>query len=115
MAVIKFIWRLILNLILVPTLATIIVGFAVGYFTQSSNQGIEASRVAEINRLKQGAKIQYKETATLQEPDFDTVGVVSTITFFVVFVLMIAYMISDYRDKKKRQLQDAENIMSGKV
>jgi maltodextrin utilization protein YvdJ len=115
MAVFKFIWRLILNLILVPTLLAIIVGFVVGFITQDANQGIEASRVYEANRLKESARIEFKETATLQEPDFDAVSISTMITFAVVFVLMIVYMISDYRDKKKKQLQDAENVMNGKV
>ena|ERR1700752_1960306 len=98
MKVVKFIWKIILNLAIVPLVLSIIVSVVVGFMTQSDNQKLENYQPSQenITRLK-GDKIV---AAPLAEPSFDAVGIAFLITFLVVFVFMIIYMISIRNDKK---------------
>ncbi|MCD6068938.1 MAG: hypothetical protein K0S33_3764 [Bacteroidetes bacterium] len=91
MKALKFTWKIVLNLLIVPFSLSIVVALIVGYITQSGNQDLEnyAVKQENVTRLKADKIV----AVPIADPSFDAVSIAFLLTFALVFVFMIIYMI----------------------
>lgn len=125
MSALKWTWKIIWRLVLVPIIFTFIVMIISMLFINDVNQDVERRKAYDanygtsyqqyrdqsknnpsfVNRHNMHASrntMRYSpKRVEMEDSDFDLTGVISTIALFGSFIVMLAYTIMDIRDQRK--------------
>lgn len=129
MIVLKWVWKIFLRLIVVPVIATALVMIVSLFFVNDLNQTTERGKEIDANygtSYHQGKDIanenptwvnkynQYdrldekkynRKQVEMQDDDFDTVSVISTVVLLGTFFLMLVYTVLEVVKSRKKSIQ----------
>lgn len=125
MIVLKWVWKIFLRLIVVPVLATAIVMLVSLFFVNDLNQTTERGKELDanygtsyhqakdianenptwVNKYNQYDRLDEKKynrkQVEMQDDDFDTVSVISTVVLVGTFLLMFVYTVVEIFQSRK--------------
>jgi len=124
MNALKWTWKIIWRLVLVPIIVTFVVMLISLFFINDTNQQPEYSKAYDANygsayqhyseqeqqnpnfvtkHNKYASKANYlPQKVEMEEDDFDLSGLISTIALLGTFVIMLIYTIMDIRTSLKK-------------
>lgn len=129
MIFLKWVWKIFLRLIVVPVIATALVMIVSLFFVNDLNQTTERGKEIDanygtsyhqakdianenptwVNKYNQYDRLDEKKynrkQVDMQDGDFDTVSVISTVVLLGTFFLMLVYTVLEVVKSRKKSIQ----------